>query len=64
MTATERRNPLRPRFVPVIDLQHRWRHRPRLDAAALRAEADEFYGGEDRVDRAEDPLARRRGDIY
>ncbi|MGH3312725.1 MAG: type II toxin-antitoxin system Phd/YefM family antitoxin [Streptomyces sp.] len=39
----------RRRFVPVDELQRKWRNAPRVDSAQLRAEADEFYGDEDRV---------------
>ena len=33
----------RRRFVPVEELQRRWRDAPVLDPAALRADADEFF---------------------
>jgi antitoxin (DNA-binding transcriptional repressor) of toxin-antitoxin stability system len=40
---------IRRRFVPVEELQRKWRHAPHADAAWMRAEADEFFGGEDRI---------------
>ncbi|MFC5662972.1 type II toxin-antitoxin system Phd/YefM family antitoxin [Kitasatospora misakiensis] len=40
----------RRRFVPVEELQRKWSNAPAVDAAAMRAEADAFYGDEDRVD--------------
>jgi len=40
---------VRRRFVPVEELQRKWRHAPHVDAAQMRAEADEFFGSEDRV---------------
>ncbi|MEU0129815.1 MULTISPECIES: PhdYeFM domain-containing protein [unclassified Streptomyces] len=40
----------RRRFVPVEELQRKWRHAPRSDAARMRTEADEFFGSEDRID--------------
>jgi antitoxin (DNA-binding transcriptional repressor) of toxin-antitoxin stability system len=44
------------RFVPVEELQRTWARAPRVDHRQLRAEADEFYGDEDRVDEgADDP---------
>lgn len=43
------------RFVPVEELQRRWRNAPGADAARMRAEADEFYGDEDRIGDADDP---------
>ncbi|MBQ0986007.1 PhdYeFM domain-containing protein [Streptomyces sp. F63] len=39
----------RRRFVPVEELQRKWRNAPAVDYARMRAEADEFYGDEDRV---------------
>jgi antitoxin (DNA-binding transcriptional repressor) of toxin-antitoxin stability system len=39
----------RRRFVPVEELQRKWRNAPHVDAAAMRTEADEFFGSEDRV---------------
>lgn len=49
----------RRRFVPVAQLQREWQHAPRVDHRQLRAEADEFYGDEDRVgDGADDPWRR------
>ncbi|MFI6153876.1 type II toxin-antitoxin system Phd/YefM family antitoxin [Kitasatospora sp. NPDC051170] len=39
----------RRRFVPVEELQRKWRNSPTIDAAQMRAEADAFYGDEDRV---------------
>lgn len=37
----------RRRFVPVAELQRRWRDAPAFSAAALRAEADDFFGPDD-----------------
>jgi prevent-host-death family protein len=34
----------RRRFVPVEELQRRWRDAPAFDPSALRAEADAFFG--------------------
>lgn len=34
----------RRRFVPVKELQRRWRDAPAFDPAMLRAEADDFFG--------------------
>ncbi|MEV6109319.1 type II toxin-antitoxin system prevent-host-death family antitoxin [Streptomyces sp. NPDC051940] len=48
----------RRRFVPVAELQRKWRTAPRVDAAQMRREADEFFGTEDRVDEADDPWGR------
>ncbi|WAL73154.1 PhdYeFM domain-containing protein [Kitasatospora sp. YST-16] len=39
----------RRRFVPVDELRRKWGGAPAVDAARMRAEADEFFGGEDRV---------------
>ncbi|MFJ8473961.1 type II toxin-antitoxin system Phd/YefM family antitoxin [Kitasatospora sp. NPDC094011] len=47
----------RRRFVPVEELQRKWRNAPAVDAAQLRAEADAFYGDEDRVG-GDDPWER------
>lgn len=43
--------PLSPRrqFVPVEELQHKWRNAPHVDAVRMRAEADAFYGDQDRL---------------
>ncbi|MFG2909593.1 type II toxin-antitoxin system Phd/YefM family antitoxin [Kitasatospora sp. NPDC048286] len=46
----------RRRFVPVAELQRRWRGAPAVDAARMRAEADAFHGDEDRV--SGDPWGR------
>ena len=48
----------RRRFVPVEELQRKWRHAPQVDAALMRAEADEFFGAEDRVGDGGDPWER------
>ncbi|MBC3843003.1 PhdYeFM domain-containing protein [Streptacidiphilus sp. 4-A2] len=48
----------RRRFVPVEELQRKWRHAPQADAARLRAEADAFFGSEDRVDDDGNPWDR------
>lgn len=37
----------RRRFVPVEELQRRWRDAPAFDAAALRAEASDFFSDDD-----------------
>ncbi|WP_035848361.1 type II toxin-antitoxin system Phd/YefM family antitoxin [Kitasatospora azatica] len=49
----------RRRFVPVEELQRKWRHAPVVDAARLRAEGDEFFGGEDRVGGEDNPWERK-----
>jgi antitoxin (DNA-binding transcriptional repressor) of toxin-antitoxin stability system len=48
----------RRRFVPVEELQRKWRHAPQIDAARLRAEADELFGSEDRIDEDSNPWDR------
>lgn len=48
----------RRRFVAVEELQRKWRHAPRVDAARMRAEADEFFDTEDRIGD-DDPWERR-----
>jgi antitoxin (DNA-binding transcriptional repressor) of toxin-antitoxin stability system len=48
----------RRRFVPVEELQRKWRNAPAVDAAAMRAEADAFFGGEDRIDETDNPWER------
>ncbi len=48
----------RRRFVPVEELQRKWRHARQVDAARLRAEADAFFGSEDRVDDDGNPWDR------
>ncbi|WP_416875472.1 type II toxin-antitoxin system Phd/YefM family antitoxin [Kitasatospora sp. SC0581] len=48
----------RRRFVPVEELQRKWRSAPAVDAAQLRAEADTFYGDEDRVEGGGAPWER------
>lgn len=46
----------RRRFVPVAELHRKWQHAPRADYRRMRAEADEFYGDEDRIaDGDDDP---------
>jgi antitoxin (DNA-binding transcriptional repressor) of toxin-antitoxin stability system len=40
----------RRRFVPVEELQRRWRDAPTFDPAALRAEAETFFGPDDVLD--------------
>jgi prevent-host-death family protein len=40
----------RRRFVPIDELKRKWAHAPRIDYAAMRAEVDEFFGHEDRID--------------
>lgn len=47
------------RFVPVEELQRKWRHAPHVDAQEMRAEADEFFGTEDRVDDEPDTWETR-----
>ncbi|RAJ38575.1 antitoxin (DNA-binding transcriptional repressor) of toxin-antitoxin stability system [Kitasatospora sp. SolWspMP-SS2h] len=39
----------RRRFVPLDELQRKWRNAPAVDAARMRAEADGFFGDEDRI---------------
>jgi prevent-host-death family protein len=52
----------RRRFVPVEELQRRWQHLPSLSYEEMRAEADEFFGSEDRLgEEGDDPWERRRG---
>lgn len=48
----------RRRFVPVDELQRKWRNAPRIDAERLRAEADKFYGTEDRTGDDDNPWER------
>lgn len=46
--------------APVAELQRAWKYAPRLSHRQLRAEADEFYGDEDRVgEGADDPWQSR-----
>ncbi|MFI1967332.1 type II toxin-antitoxin system Phd/YefM family antitoxin [Streptomyces pathocidini] len=49
----------RRRFVPVEELQRKWRNAPRVDYTAMRAEADEFYGDEDRIGDDDNPWERK-----
>jgi antitoxin (DNA-binding transcriptional repressor) of toxin-antitoxin stability system len=39
----------RRRFVPVEELQYKWRNAPTIDYARMRSEADEFFDSEDRL---------------
>jgi antitoxin (DNA-binding transcriptional repressor) of toxin-antitoxin stability system len=48
----------RRRFVPVEELQRKWRNAPRADHARMQAEADEFYGNEDRIGDDDNPWER------
>ena len=48
------------RRLTAVELVDRHRKLPRLDHAEMRREADEFFGGEDRVDDA-DPWVRGVG---
>ncbi|MER8102455.1 MULTISPECIES: PhdYeFM domain-containing protein [unclassified Kitasatospora] len=48
----------RRRFVPVEELQRKWRNAPTVDATQMRAEADAFYGDEDRIG-GDDPWERK-----
>ncbi|MQY13482.1 hypothetical protein SRB5_36300 [Streptomyces sp. RB5] len=48
----------RRRFVPVAELQRKWRTAPKVDSAEMRREADEFFGSEDRVGD-DDPWEQR-----
>lgn len=48
----------RRRFVPVEELQRKWRHAPRIDAARMRTEADEFFAAEDRIGDDDNPWER------
>lgn len=49
----------RRRRPSAEELVVRHRRLPRVDYAEMRAEADEFFGGEERID--DDPWERRRG---
>jgi antitoxin (DNA-binding transcriptional repressor) of toxin-antitoxin stability system len=49
----------RRRFVPVAELQRKWRHAPQVDSTRLRAEVDEFFGTEDRIGDDDNPWRRR-----
>lgn len=49
----------RRRFVPVEELQQRWRNAPPVSHARMREEADEFFGNEDRVGDDENAWDRR-----
>lgn len=51
----------RRRFVPVEEIQRKWRNAPQIDYARMRAEADEFFGDEDRVGDGVDPWEQDRG---
>ena len=48
----------RRRFVPVEELQRKWRYAPQVDAALLRADSGAFFGSEDRVDEDINPWDR------
>lgn len=48
----------RRRFVPVEELQRKWRNMPRVDAERRRKEADEFFGMEDRTGNDDNPWER------
>ncbi|MDH6109962.1 antitoxin (DNA-binding transcriptional repressor) of toxin-antitoxin stability system [Kitasatospora sp. MAP12-15] len=48
----------RRRFVPVDELQRKWRHAPKVDAAGMRAEADEFFGADDLISDDDNPWER------
>jgi antitoxin (DNA-binding transcriptional repressor) of toxin-antitoxin stability system len=45
----------RRRFVPVEELQQKWRHVPHIDATQTRAEGDAFFGTEDRIAKGDGP---------
>lgn len=49
----------RRRRLTADELVERHRRLPRVDHALMRAEADEFFGTEDRVDDADLPAPRR-----
>ncbi|WP_324783345.1 type II toxin-antitoxin system prevent-host-death family antitoxin [Streptomyces sp. H51] len=49
----------RRRRLSADELVAKHKRLPRVDHAQMRAEADEFFGGEDRVD--DDPWERPRG---
>ncbi|MEV6164140.1 PhdYeFM domain-containing protein [Streptomyces sp. NPDC052052] len=51
----------RRRFVSVEEMQRKWRTAPRVDSARMRAEADAFFGNEDRVGECDDPWEREPG---
>jgi hypothetical protein len=40
---------VKTRFMPVEELQRRWRNAPAFNPAALRAEAGDFFGEDDVV---------------
>ncbi|MEV0234503.1 type II toxin-antitoxin system Phd/YefM family antitoxin [Nonomuraea sp. NPDC050786] len=48
----------RKRHLSAEELVARHRRLPRVDYAEMRREADEFFGGEERID--DDPWERRR----
>lgn len=48
----------RRRFVPVEELQRKWQHAPQIDAAQMQADADAFFGSEERVDDDGNPWDR------
>lgn len=48
----------RRRFVPVEELQRRWRDVPAFDPAALRTEDSDFFGDDDILDD-DNPWNRR-----
>jgi prevent-host-death family protein len=51
--------PLSPRRQPTTEeLLAEARRLPRIDAAAMRREADEFFGSEDRIGDDDDPFER------
>ncbi|OKJ41506.1 type II toxin-antitoxin system Phd/YefM family antitoxin [Streptomyces sp. CB01580] len=50
----------RRRFVPVEEMQRKWRTAPRVDSARMRAESDAFFGSEERIAESDDPWERSR----
>ncbi|WP_410637473.1 type II toxin-antitoxin system Phd/YefM family antitoxin [Amycolatopsis sp. lyj-346] len=52
--------PRRKRFT-AEELVERHKRLPRVDAAAMRRETDEFFGSEDRIGDEVNPWERRRG---
>lgn len=51
----------RRRRLSAEELVKRHRRLPRVDYHEMRREADEFFGGEDRVGEGDDPWERGRG---
>jgi prevent-host-death family protein len=56
----ELRPPARRRRLSAEELVAGHRRLPRVDHALMRAEADEFFRGEERLNNDDDPWERRR----